>query len=80
MKVKLPKEIASEVGCSEVMLRKINQGTRQPSPKLAHKIIEAARKRNLEISLEDLLPDLARLLKPFQSCAAGPDGAERDQG
>jgi hypothetical protein len=78
--IDIPIEIAAEVGCTENMIYKINKKLRRPSPKLAHKIIEAARKRNLEISLEDLLPDLARLLKPFQSCAAGPDGAERDQG
>ena len=75
MKVKLPKEIASEVGCSEVMIRKINQGTRRPSPGLAGRIIETMRRRDVEIDPADLLPDLAEIFKGNGDSAAGPDGA-----
>lgn len=69
MKIKIPRNAAAEIGCSEVMITKINAGQRRPSVNLALKIVRAMAARGIEIRVEDLRPDLAAVF------AAGKENA-----
>jgi hypothetical protein len=59
--MKLPVELSKTVGCHPDYIRKINRGVRRPSPAMSRKIIEAARARGIELSLNDLRPDFVEL-------------------
>jgi len=67
--MKIPLQIAKEIGCSADFLSKINRGERRPSVKLARKIVQALGGR---ITLLELRPDLADLY----AAAAEPKGAQ----
>ena len=60
MNIKLPNEIAKEVGYSpdSNMIAKINRGDAWPSPKKCKLIIKAMRNRGIKVSIFDLRPDL----------------------
>lgn len=55
MKVKIPLKLAGVIGVDRSYIKKINQGIRRPSLKIAGKIIEAMAGA---VSLEDLRPDI----------------------
>jgi hypothetical protein len=59
--LKLPIEIAQDVGCDSSFIRRINYGQRFPSARLALKIIEAMKKRGVNLKFSDLRPDLPEL-------------------
>jgi 2-oxoglutarate ferredoxin oxidoreductase subunit delta len=65
--MKIPLSLAKELNCSSDYLRKINRGERQPSIKMARKIVRAL---GGTVSLADLRPDLADLYPG--AGAAGP--------
>jgi hypothetical protein len=58
MTIKLPKEIAQDVGYTPNMIGKINRGDAYPSPKKCQLIIKAMADRGIKITLFDLRPDL----------------------
>lgn len=64
MNIRLPDEIAKEVGYSPQsnMIAKINRGAAQPSPEKCKRIIRAMKKRGVKITLFDLRPDLKELV------------------
>jgi 2-oxoglutarate ferredoxin oxidoreductase subunit delta len=66
--LKIPLSLAKELNCSTDFLRKINRGERQPSVKMARKIVKAL---GGTVSLADLRPDLADLCPG--AAGAGPD-------
>ena len=59
--IQLPIEIAQDVGCDASFIRRINYGERLPSPRLAIKIIDAMKKRGIDLKFSDLRPDLPEL-------------------
>lgn len=62
--IKLPKEIAQEVGYDPRwnMIDKINRGEARPSPKKCKLIIRAMRARGVKVTLFDLRPDLKEVM------------------
>ena len=60
MNIKLPNEIAKEVGYNPKsnMIAKINRGDARPSPEKCKLIIKAMRNRGIKMSIFDLRPDL----------------------
>ena len=54
---KIPYEIATQVGCSKHMIKKINQGTR-PSLKLAIRIVETMNGDTPRLT--ELIPELRK--------------------
>ena len=64
MDIKLPLEIAEEVGYDPKsnMIAKINRGAAQPSPKKCGLIIKAMKARGVKVTLFDLRPDLRELV------------------
>jgi 2-oxoglutarate ferredoxin oxidoreductase subunit delta len=65
--MKIPLSLAKELNCSTDFLRKINRGERQPSVKMARKIVKAL---GGTVSLAELRPDLADLYSG--AAGAGP--------
>ena len=64
MDIKLPLEIAEEVGYNPKsnMIAKINRGAAQPSPEKCGLIIKAMKARGVKVTLFDLRPDLRELV------------------
>jgi hypothetical protein len=64
MDIKLPHEIAKEVGYKPEsnMIAKINRGDARPSPDKCKLIIRAMKERGVKISLFDLRPDLREVV------------------
>ena len=64
MSIKLPLEIAEEVGYNprSNMISKINRGVAQPSPEKCGLIIKAMKSRGVKVTLFDLRPDLRELI------------------
>ena len=60
MEIKLPPEIAKEVGYKPEsnMIAKINRGEARPSPDKCKLIVKAMRDRGIKITIFDLRPDL----------------------
>jgi hypothetical protein len=64
MDIKLPEDIAEEVGYKPKsnMIAKINRGVAQPSPDKCGLIIKAMKARGIKVTLFDLRPDLKELV------------------
>ncbi len=62
MNITLPLDIASEVGYTENMLRKLNRGKADPSPKKCQQIIKVMAKRGVKVTFFDLRPDLKDIM------------------
>lgn len=56
--MKLPTNIAQDVGVSVNYIHKINNGSRQPGIKLVPRIIEALAARGIKADWQDLRPDI----------------------
>lgn len=59
MIVKIPVNLAQEIGCSVPYVYKLNDGSRRPSLAMAKKIIRVMEaKQGVKLTLNDLRPDL----------------------